>query len=71
MGGIKGCGLLPCAEGDGTLFWDDLGALSAGREGLSPTQSLVGSGCLSLKVCARVCSVQSNAYVSVLVLVSA
>lgn len=29
-------------------------ALSAGREGLSPTQSLIGSGCLSLKVCVRV-----------------
>lgn len=30
-------------------------ALSAGREGLSPTQSLIGNGCLSLSVCLCVC----------------
>lgn len=31
-------------------------ALSAGREGLSPTQSLIGDGCLSLSVCVHSCA---------------
>lgn len=45
-------------------------ALSAGREGLSPTQSLIGSGCLSLKVCVCEClHVRVHSYLGMLVLV--
>lgn len=74
MDRVKGCGLSPWKEGDDLqlswhIIFGMIWALSAGREGLSPTQSLIGNGCLSLSVCACVCRVHSCACVGTLVLV--
>lgn len=56
MGRVKGCGLSPWKVGDDFTaklahYFGMIWALSAGREGLPPTQSLIGDGVLSLSVC--------------------